>query len=198
MNDLFEEEEKQAENTLPDDIVDWQTFIDWRLDPRTNQTTFSDFYSDLTLRPWSWMTLSSETRTDLEKGFLREADHHLTLSPTNVWSVVIGHRFLDDPRVTPGHNLIYESFAYRFNENWAFAMAHYYEARLGILQRQSYTIYRDLRSWTAALTFRYRDGGTTGKDDMTIGVLFSLKTFPGAKFGSGQSRHYDESGQFEY
>ncbi len=197
-NEILTEENESITNALPEDVLDWNMLLDWRLDPRTNQTTFSDFFSDLTLRPRSWLTLSSETRTDLENPRLVEADHHLTLSPTNIWALTLGHRFLDDPRITPGHNLLYENFAYRFNENWAFGMTHYYEAELGVLQRQSYTLYRDLRSWTAALTLRFRDGGTSGKDDFTIGFIFSLKSFPTAKVGSGQSQHFDESGRYDY
>ena len=185
-------EEEQEFSLLPEDLVDWNMFVDWRLDRQTNQTTLSDFFSDLRLRPRSWLTISSETRTDIEHLRLHEADHHITIMPTNRWALTIGHRYLDDPQIKPGHNLIYEHFDYRLNENWSWSMGHYYEAGLGILQIQQYTIYRDLRSWTAALTFRVENNNGT-KDDFTVALMLSLKSFPQLKFGStGQQRFADQ------
>ena len=45
------------------------------------------------------------------------------------------------------------------NDNWGLRTAHYFNAQDGRLQEQFYTIYRDLRSWTGALTFRAVDNG---------------------------------------
>ena len=42
-------------------LVDWNVYTDWHLHPNTNQTTFSDLYSDLTVKPRSWLTLESLT-----------------------------------------------------------------------------------------------------------------------------------------
>ena len=71
---------------------------------------------------------------------------------------------------------------YRVNENWGFRAAHRFEARDGRLEEQSYAIYRDLRSWTAALTLRLRDN-RNGPEDFSIAFTFSLKAFP--RFGLG-------------
>jgi hypothetical protein len=71
---------------------------------------------------------------------------------------------------------------YRLNENWGFRMAHYFNARTGTLQEQSYSVYRDLRSWTAAISFRVRQN-TGGPEDYTVAFTFSLKAFP--HYGSG-------------
>ena len=51
------------------------------------------------------------------------------------------------------------------------------------MEEQSYSLYRDFRSWTGALTFRVRDRRTAGPKDYTIAVTFSLKAFP--RFGLG-------------
>jgi hypothetical protein len=64
-------------------------------------------------------------------------------------------------------------------------MSHHFEARDGTMEEQYYTIYRDLRSWTAAFTFRVRDN-RTGSDDYTIAATFSLKAFP--RFGLNSDR----------
>jgi hypothetical protein len=49
------------------------------------------------------------------------------------------------------------------------------------LEEQAYTIFRDLRSWTAALTFRVREN-PQGPQDLSVTFTFSLKAFP----------HYDQ------
>ncbi|MBA4149754.1 MAG: LPS-assembly protein LptD [Verrucomicrobia bacterium] len=174
-----------------ENLVNWALYTDWRLDPRTNQNTFADLYSDLDFRPRSWMVLNSETRFNIEQASVREANHRLTLVPNNVWSLTLGHRYLDDnPLLGPppnGHNLIYDSFYYRMNENWSWRMTHFFEARDGTMEEQSYSLYRDLRSWTAALTLRIRDV-RNGPDDFTIGLTFSLKAFPRFGLGSDSTR----------
>jgi hypothetical protein len=76
---------------------------------------------------------------------------------------------------------------YKVNENWAMAMSQHFEAAEGIWQEQTYTIYRDLRSWTAALTFRYIENVGT-KNDLTVGVAFSLKAMPRYHLGQDSDR----------
>src|SRR5258706_402744 len=67
--------------------------------------------------------------------------------------------------------------------DWVFRMTHNFEARTGRMQEQYYTVYRDLRSWTAALTFRVRDN-SVGAEDFTVAFTFSLKAHP--RFGLGR------------
>jgi len=86
----------------------------------------------------------------------------------------------------PGNNIIYDTIYYRLNENWGFRMSHHFEARDGTLEEQYYTIYRDLRSWTAALTFRVREQ-REGPTDFSVAVTFSLKAAPSFKQGSDRN-----------
>jgi hypothetical protein len=81
-----------------------------------------------------------------------------------------------------GNNLVTSTLFYRLNENWGFRADHRFDARDGRMQEQSYTVYRDLRSWTAALTFRLRDN-PAGPEDFGVAFTFSLKAFP--RFGLG-------------
>jgi LPS-assembly protein len=169
-----------------ENLVDWDVFVDWRLDRRPDQQTFGDLVSALDLRPRSWLQLNSEVRYGPVDGVLREANHDVFLQPGADWSFTVGHRYLrEDPAlgITPGNSLINTTLFYRFNENWAVRLAHRYEARDGTLEEQYYTLYRDLRSWTAALTFRIRDD-RDGPTDFGVAVTFSLKAFP--RFGLGE------------
>jgi hypothetical protein len=70
-----------------DDLVDWQVFTDWRLNPRPGQGTFSDVFSQWTFRPRTYISLSQEARYNINNEYLSEINHRLTLRPNNVWSI---------------------------------------------------------------------------------------------------------------
>ena len=176
-------------------LLDWNLYTDWRLRPRQEQTTFADLYSDLVVKPRSWMTLESLTRYDIDSGKFRLALHTLTLRPNDVWSWELGHWYLaDDLRASPtalgqGNSLVTSTVYYRLNENWGLRASHNFETRDGRMEEQYYSVYRDLRSWTAALTFRLRDN-RVGRDDFTVAFTFSLKAFPRFGLGSDSVRPY--------
>lgn len=190
MNKLQTKRDGQLE-----DLLRWDIYTDWRLRPQTGQDTFADLWSDVIFRPRQWLTLESQTRFDLDTGDCRMAFHNLTLQPNDVWSWSVGHWFLRSDTtglptsLGPGNDLITSSAFYRLNENWAFRAAHHYEIKLGRLQEQFYTAYRDFRNWTGAMTFRVRDNGD-GKDDYTIAFTFSLKAMPRYKLGSDTIQPY--------
>src|ERR1017187_4232823 len=67
-------------------LVDWNVYGDWNVKPNTNQTTYSDFYSDLTINPRSWLTLQSQVRYDVQDGFCRMSLTTVTIHPQKSWS----------------------------------------------------------------------------------------------------------------
>ncbi len=143
-----------------EDLVNWAVYTDWNLSRGTN-FAFSDVYSDLDLRPRSWLTLNSSTRYDLADARWREAIERVVAKPTTALTLSASYYYLmnNDPEFQtfpgeslPGHNLIYFDMYYRFNENWAGRISEQFEAQNGTMQEQYYSLYRDLRSWTSALT----------------------------------------------
>lgn len=174
-----------------ENLADWNVFTDWRLRRRNAQGVFSDICSDLTLRPRSWLSLSSETRYDPVGGDWRLAFHTLTLQPSDVWSWSLGHYYLRDEASYwgEGNNLVSSSIFYRLNENWGVRAVHHIEVRSGRLDEQLYSIYRDFRSWTGALTFRERES-RNGSPDYTVAFTFSLKLAPRFNVGSDAVRPY--------
>ncbi len=178
-----------------EDWLEWSLFTDWRLKRLGGQQSFSDLSSDLSFRPRSWLTFSSETRFNVDDGQFRLAFHTLTLQPNNVWNWSLGHYYLrDDFHAVPtawgdGNDLITSRLFYRLNENWAARIALYYEARDGRMQEQLYTLYRDFRSWTGALTFRVRDN-RNGDMEYAVAFTFSLKMSPRYKLGDDTVRPY--------
>jgi lipopolysaccharide assembly outer membrane protein LptD (OstA) len=168
------------------DVADWSVYTDWRLRPQRDQSTFADLYSDVVLRPRSWLTFESLTRYDIANRQFRLSFHSVTLQPNDIWSWTLAHYYLrDDLRASPtalgeGNNLVINSLFYKLNENWGFRASQRFDARRGRMEEQGYTLYRDLRSWTAALTFRIRET-TTGSEDFGVAFTFSLKAVP--RFG---------------
>jgi lipopolysaccharide assembly outer membrane protein LptD (OstA) len=176
-------------------LVDWNIYSDWRLTPAQGQTTFSDLYNDIVVRPRWWLTLESLTRYDIDDGFCRMSLTTATIKPNNVWSWSVSHFYLrDDFSSSPtalgeGNNQFGSTLYYRLNENWGFRTHHRFDARSGILQEQSYSFYRDLRCWTGALTLRVVDN-PTGPTDYTVAFTFSLKAFPRYGMGSDTTRPF--------
>jgi LPS-assembly protein len=170
-------------------LVDWNVYSDWYLRPNANQTTYSDVYSDLVAKPRSWLTLESLTRYNIQAGSFRMSLTTVTIHPNNIWSWTVGQFYLrDDMSGSPtalgiGNNLFVSTMLFRLNENWGFRGYHMFEARTGTMQEQAYAIYRDLRSWTAALTLRMRNGVNGSPKDFTVAFTFSLKASP--RYGRG-------------
>jgi LPS-assembly protein len=178
-----------------EDLVNWAVATDWNLNPGTNHP-FTDLYSVLDLRPRSWITFNSTTVYDLPDRRWREAIERVFIQPTTALSFMASYYYLmnNDPELQafpgqslPGHNLIDISLYYRFNENWGAHIAERFEAQNGTMQQQIYSIYRDLRSWTAALTFRVTQGPGQ-PTDYTAGVTLSLKAFPRYKLNTDNDR----------
>ncbi len=166
----------------------WDLYTDWRLTPRADQSTFADLYSDVVFRPRTWLTFESELRYDVGRGVLAATQHTLTLRPNETWSWSLSHWYLNDAvsaTLTAGQagdNLLISTLYYKLNENWGVRATHQYEIREGVMQQQSYSIYRDLRSWTAALSLRLQDNQNRPRD-VTVAFTFSLKAAP--KMGVG-------------
>ena len=167
-----------------DTLFNWNLFTDWRLRRRPNQDTFADLFSDLDFRPREWAGFTSSTRYDLDAGVFSLADHRVVLSPYRDWNLSLGHRYVRrGPLLGVGHNLFLANYYYRLNENYGFNMRHTFEGRDGVMEEQSYSVYRDFRSWVGSLTFRLRDN-RAGADDFTVGFTFSSKAFPRFDLGS--------------
>ena len=193
---------------LVDDVLNWELFTDWRLDTGMYEERFNDVYSDLEVKPRSWLLLGSELRYDPNKRLLNESNNTISLLPNNKWSLTLGHRYLRDMTQDElkgfypydpffenslgenwrwGNNLLYSRLYYRFNEDWGFRMIHQFEASDGTMEEQSYSVYRDFSSITSALRFRLRDH-RGGKNDFSVSLLFSLKAIPRINLGDDSNR----------
>jgi hypothetical protein len=75
------------------------------------------------------------------------------------------------------------------NENWGLRATHHVDVRDGRVQEQYYTLYRDLRSWTAALRLGMRDDGVDSREYL-VSFTFSIKALPRYRLGADSVRPY--------
>lgn len=178
-----------------DDLVNWNMLLDWRLDPKAGQGNFNDFYSALSFRPRTWLTLDSQLRYDVQNRDLDLAFHQITISPNDRWSWGVYHWYLRNGFVSPDENdFIGNTVFFRVSDNWGLRTQHIFNATDGRLQEQDYTLMRDLRSWTAALTFRVQNN-LRSSADFTVAVAFSLKAVPSTRLGEDALTSYHLVGE---
>ena len=166
-----------------EDLVNWNVMLDWRLDPKPGQGDLNDLYSALVFRPRSWLTGESQLRYDLNHGDLNLAFHQLTFAPNDRWSWGISHWYLRSGFISnTEENFVASNFYLRINDNWGLRATHSFSVLTGRLQEQDYTVYRDLRSWTAAVTFRV-ENNVGSSADFAIAFSLSLKASPAMHVG---------------
>jgi len=173
-----------------ENFVHWSLFTDWRLSRGPEQETFSDLYSKMDVKPFHWLTLNSELNYGIVQGQWDQVNHSATFSPNDRWSWTVGQRYLRSGAfygTNIGNNLIFSSAYLRVNPNWAVRASHFYDAREQFFQSQSYSIYRDLRSWTVALTFRVLKDQGRGTD-FGAAITFSSKALPRYELGDDINR----------
>ena len=188
-------------------LVDWNLMLDWNLTPNSDpnasnlgapgpQKTFDDLYSHLSFRPRTWLTVESQLRESINSDRLNMAFHQVTFTPNERWSWGVGDWYLaaNFPETGPSENLITSTFFYRLNDDWGLRMTHYLNAQSGHLQEQLYTMYRDFRFWTGALTFRAEDN-QGAREDYTIAFSFTLKFAPRSHLGDDAVSPYHLVGQ---
>jgi len=177
-----------------DNLLSWNMNLDWRLNSHDGQRNFGDLYSALAFKPRRWITAESQTRYDLNNGNINMALEQLTFAPNDRWSWGLGYWYLrggdwgNNTDWAENHTVTSTLFV-RLGDNWGARMTDNYNALTSRLQEQFYTIYRDFRSWTTALTFRVTND--TGQSaNYTIAMTFSLKASPSVNLGEDVANRY--------
>ena len=181
-----------------EDLVNWNLLLDWRLEPKPGQSSLNDLYSQFSFRPRTWLEFESQVRYDIDGGNLNLAFHQLTFAPNNRWSWGLGHWYLRPGTWGNGTwqktDYLTSTFFYRFSDNWGARVQHNFDATSGRLQSQFYTLYRDLRSWTASLTFHI-ENDLGQQVSYSVSYQLSLKASPSSSVGSDSVNPYQLLGE---
>ncbi|MES2307688.1 MAG: hypothetical protein V4507_02410, partial [Verrucomicrobiota bacterium] len=170
------------------DLADWAVYADLDMahnndidaEASARDNLYSNVYSDLKIRPLSWLTYDSFSSFDVNGNSYTLSDNSLTWQMTRSLETKAGVRVLSNSTLYPDSNLLYWSNFYRLNEHWQFENMLTFEANDGKLEEQSYRIYRDLSSWQLALTIADRDN-RGGQDEKLVYFTLTLKAFPSQK-----------------
>ncbi len=180
------------------DLVNWNLLMDWRLQPGPGQSALNDLYSEFSFRPRTWLTFESQVRYDVLGGNLNLAFHQLTFTPNNRWSWGLAHWYLRAGAWGNGvwqqSDYLSSTLFYRVNDNWGVRIQHNFDATSGRLQSQFYSLYRDMRSWTASLTV-YVENNLGTPVDYGLSYQLSLKASPSSAVGADSVSAYPLLGE---
>lgn len=154
------------------------TFVDWFIqDPEFNRT-ISNLYNDFYWNPVPWLGFTVDAQLPLGNSDFNftEVNTGINWMPSKNFQWGVGHQYLAHHPLFVNSSLIYSRIFARVSDNWGFSMNHIYEMADHILEYQSYSIHRDLSSWTAELGGLIRNN----RGNNEIGIVFSLtlKDFP--------------------
>ena len=164
------------------DVIDWDIYTDWRMNPNTGQNTFADAFSDTNLRPRDWLTLNSNLRYDIDNSLWRTYNHGFSIHPkSHEWSIYGGqYYYLPQPSTSTADrtDVYYSGLGLRLNDNWSFSTRQYYDSKAGQMSQHDYILHRDMSSWTFFIDLSFRKDTGRRRDDTSISFNYSLKAFP--------------------
>ncbi len=174
-------------------LFNWSLYADCLPNPQPTQNTFPDVFSEIGFQPRSWLSVEALSRYNPALGRMDLASQTLTITPNSTWSFGATYYYLRNnytynPITNPtawgnGGNIVSGTIYYRFNQNWGFRVQEYYDINTATLANQSYSVYRDFRSWTGAFITTIQNN-VGGEVDWSLGFTLSLKAHPQYPLGS--------------
>lgn len=154
------------------------TYMDVFMEDPEFDRDVSNLYNDLFWYPVPWLafTVDSQLPVGSSDFNFTEVNSSVTWMPNKRFSLSFGHQLLTDNPLFIDSSLIYSRVYAKINENWGFSMNHIYEMDDSTLEYQSYSVHRDLASWTMALGGLIRDN--RGENEYGVVLSFTLKDFP--------------------
>jgi len=144
--------------------------------------SFSNLCNKLTYVPLSWVAFSMNTQIPLVSTGFTQVNTSVHFLASDSLSFTVGHVYLsNNPYFSNANNIRVATYC-RINDNWGVSLSDQYEFATGTLQRQDYSIHRDLSSWVASfgLSVKENHNSVTGQTVSDIGVVltFTLKDIP--------------------
>lgn len=154
------------------------TYVDMFIDDPEFDRDISNLYNDLFWYPVPWLAFSIDSQLPIGSSDYNftEVNSNITWMPSKKFTFSLGHQLLSDNPLFVDSSLIYSRIYTKINENWGFSMNHIYEMDDSTLQYQSYSVHRDLASWTMAVGGLIRDNG--GTNEYGVVLSLTLKDFP--------------------
>lgn len=154
------------------------SYVDIFIDDPEFDRDLSNFYNDLFWYPVPWLSMSIDSQLPIGSSDFNftEVNSNVTWMPNKRFSWTLGHQLLTDNPLFTDSSLIYSRVYTKINDQWGFSMNHIYEMDDSTLEYQSYSVHRDLASWTMAVGGLVRDN--RGANEYGIVLSLTLKDFP--------------------
>jgi lipopolysaccharide export system protein LptA len=159
------------------------TYVDvFAKDPEFGRD-ISNLYNEIFWTPVPWISLRSDWQIPITSsiGNFTELNNFISWMPNRNMALDLGHQYISDHPFFQDSSRLYTRLYSRLTENYGFSMTHIFEADDGTLEFQSYSLTRDLSSWTASLGIMARDN-RNGVSDVGLLLTLTLKDFPKLNF----------------
>jgi len=156
------------------------TYVDIFMDDPEFDRDISNLYNDMYWNPLPWLGFKIDSQLPIGNSDFNftEVNSAISWMPTKFFSWSIGHQLLTDNPLFIDSSLITSRIYTRLNDNWGFSMNHIYEMDDSTLQYQSYSVHRDLASWSMAVGGLIRDNGADAANEYGVVFTLTLKDFP--------------------
>lgn len=176
-------------------LIDWDLYTQANFTHSTYEgiltnSTYSEIYNDINFYPVPWLKFGFYSATGITDDSFNEIVTGVQWQAHPALSIGLWYNHLDNvnyalnnvyyPFFTlPNADLITEETQWRLNENWSIGQRLSWEASVGRVQEQRYSVYRDLSSWILGFTVGYIDNGPGGNEFLTY-LSVTLKAYPKA------------------
>jgi len=155
------------------------TYVDVFLDDPEFDRDISNLYNDFYWNPLPWLGMKIDSQLPIGNSDFNftEVNSSISWMPTKYFSWTIGHQLLTDNPFFIDSSLVTSRIYARLSDNWGFSMNHIYEMDDSTLQYQSYSVHRDLASWTMGIGGLVREN-QGNPNEYGIVLTLTLKDFP--------------------
>jgi hypothetical protein len=166
-----------------DQTYNWMglnTFVDVFFQDPEFDRKISNLYNNFYWSPVPWLAFTMDSQLPLGGSDFNftEVNTGITWMPNKSLSWSLSHQYLSHHPLFVNSSLIYSRLYARINDNWGFAMNQIYEMDDSTLEYQSYSVHRDLSSWSVSLGGLIRKNGPGNPNEYGLVLTFTLKDFP--------------------
>jgi lipopolysaccharide assembly outer membrane protein LptD (OstA) len=166
-----------------DQTYNWMglnTFVDVFFQDPEFDRKISNLYNNFYWSPVPWLAFTMDSQLPLGGSDFNftEVNTGITWLPNKNLSWSLSHQYLSHHPLFVNSSLIYSRLYARINDNWGFAMNQIYEMDDSTLEYQSYSVHRDLSSWSVSLGGLIRKNGPGNPNEYGLVLTFTLKDFP--------------------
>lgn len=128
-----------------------------------------DLDGELEITPFSWLGFDLKQTYNTYDNQFKESTLNAWVRPEDNWWFTFYHNY----RRAKDRNRVSGEVYFRINPIWAFKVYGRYDTVEGRFEEESFTIYRDLHSWSSYLRFQYQNA----EEEFSVYLALWIKAF---------------------